>query len=95
MEIMQMSEEKIVWEMILAKGALRYSLIETEEIIEDEKCKTYGVSIISDLFEKREECKVLGITDEKERAEEFLKMLSDNVVMPWCLEELAEDYIGD
>ncbi len=72
-----------------ACGRLIYILTESEN--EFESC--YGIIIRCKLFGEEESASVDDISCDKEKTEQFMKLLADNNVLPCTLKDIAEDYL--
>lgn len=82
----------IIRERIIGKGALKYSLTETN----DNGIHRYGVTVTSTLFgETPETAAVDDISADMETAVRFFDMAVENLVLPCTLKDVAENYISD
>lgn len=81
---------KIIEQVKAAKGKVAYTLFGVPE----EDTVRYGISVRSELFGEPEEKTVKDITSEQELARKLFFTLADNLVLPYTLDEVVEEYIS-
>ncbi len=72
-----------------AKGKLVYTLFSTES----DNTVYYGIKVTSKLFGDEEEASQEKISSDRSFAEEMLRLMADNLVLPSTFNEIAEEYI--
>lgn len=80
----------ITKETVLFDGVLVYRLICSWS--DEFDCEIYGAECLARFGKCTETALVSDITSDKERAEHFFSLITENVVFPSSLKDVAEDF---
>lgn len=72
---------------------LRYSLTETEIVLEGEKHIVYGVEVEKQSLVKVEKSVIENITTDKKRVEQIINIIKSNEVTPVHLYDVMENFL--